>query len=316
MNNYKNHVIFQRIFKLKPNTRNINNEANRIYIKQYKYQVLNNDRKKQQLMDMDIIFDHLPISGYKFDLTDYENIEIFRNTANYTMNKLAPSEKLYSIQYLDSLTGCQHYVRGCEIECVTCKKFYICRFCHNDNEDHNLPRFETEHFRCIFCKFVQLPTQTCTNCNIQFGSYFCAKCKLVCDIGPEPKPNYHCDTCGCCMVGLQQYSKHCDTCGMCYSTKGFVSHKCRSDIGECIVCLDQLKHSIFGHIELKCGHLIHSHCHDELLYHMDYKCPICKKFTPQGEERRVVLREQRKLYKRVFFGRIADQQLVSATTAG
>ncbi|OXV05367.1 hypothetical protein Egran_06867 [Elaphomyces granulatus] len=37
-----------------------------------------------------------------------------------------------------AILGCQHYQRNVKLQCYTCKKWYTCRFCHDEVEDHSL----------------------------------------------------------------------------------------------------------------------------------------------------------------------------------
>ncbi|KAM5478204.1 hypothetical protein McanMca71_007138 [Microsporum canis] len=45
--------------------------------------------------------------------------------------------------------GCIHYKRNVKVQCFTCKKWYPCRFCHNEAELHILDRKKTENMLCM-----------------------------------------------------------------------------------------------------------------------------------------------------------------------
>lgn len=124
---------------------------------------------------------------------------------------------------------------------------------------------------------------------------------MLCDMGDDNKPNYHCEGCGCCMVGFRRYSKHCSKCKHCFNRKFFDKHPCRVTEGDCPVCMDSLVHSIYGCMTLECGHALHPHCYNQLLHKNQMKCPVCKKFLPVGEERRLIVDNFLKFYKFLLY---------------
>lgn len=119
-------------------------------------------------------------------------------------------------------------------------------------------------------------------------------------MGPDAKPNYHCDGCKMCMVGIREYSKHCYKCGGCYNIDYFDRHKCIRERSECIVCLGDMVKTIYGRITLNCGHQLHIHCYQELLDQGIYKCPLCKKFLPTDGDREWIVKEQKRVYQELF----------------
>lgn len=105
--------------------------------------------------------------------------------------------------------GCPHYKRNVKVQCATCEKWYTCRLCHDMVEDHVLPRKDTKHMLCMFCKHPQKASDTCTKCGESAASYYCSICKLWSD--DVDKHIYHCDDCGICRVGhgLEKDFFHC-----------------------------------------------------------------------------------------------------------
>jgi uncharacterized CHY-type Zn-finger protein len=95
--------------------------------------------------------------------------------------------------------GCQHYKRNVKLQCYTCKKWYTCRFCHNQSEDHALERQKTENMLCMLCGLPQPAAQWCKGCGERAASYFCAVCKLW--DNDSSKSIYHCHDCGICRIG-------------------------------------------------------------------------------------------------------------------
>lgn len=105
--------------------------------------------------------------------------------------------------------GCDHYRRNVKMQCVTCEKWYTCRLCHDEVEEHTLPRGLTKYMLCMFCGHPQKVSDTCVNCNESAAQYYCNICRLWSD--DVNKPIYHCDDCGICRVGhgLDKDFFHC-----------------------------------------------------------------------------------------------------------
>lgn len=95
--------------------------------------------------------------------------------------------------------GCSHYKRNVKLQCYTCKKWYSCRFCHNQSEDHALERQKTENMLCMLCGLPQPAAQWCKGCGERAASYYCAVCKLW--DNDSSKSIYHCHDCGICRIG-------------------------------------------------------------------------------------------------------------------
>ena len=74
--------------------------------------------------------------------------------------------------------NCDHYFRRCKFVSPCCQKIYTCRFCHNDNESHEINRFEVKEIVCSNCDCRQRVSNECVECGIQFAKYFCAVCNL------------------------------------------------------------------------------------------------------------------------------------------
>ena len=95
--------------------------------------------------------------------------------------------------------GCQHYHRNVKLQCFTCKRWYTCRFCHDEVEDHHLIRRDTENMLCMLCGHAQPAAHDCRQCGEQTAQYFCEICKLWDNDGN--KSIYHCNDCGICRIG-------------------------------------------------------------------------------------------------------------------
>ena len=95
--------------------------------------------------------------------------------------------------------GCKHYKRNVKLQCSACNRWYTCRFCHDEAEDHSLKRRETKNMLCMLCGCAQPAGEECGNCGERTARYFCNVCKLWDDA--SEKSIYHCNDCGICRVG-------------------------------------------------------------------------------------------------------------------
>lgn len=106
--------------------------------------------------------------------------------------------------------GCKHYMRNVKVQCVDCSRWYTCRYCHDEVEDHELVRKSIRNMLCMFCGLPQRAARYCRQCEQEAALYYCDKCKLW-DNSPT-KSIYHCDGCGICRrgEGLGKDFVHCD----------------------------------------------------------------------------------------------------------
>lgn len=174
--------------------------------------------------------------------------------------------------------GCQHYKRNVKMQCATCEKWYTCRLCHDEVEDHILPRRDTRYMLCMLCHEPQGVSQTCKHCLTEAGCYYCPICKLW---NNDPSRSiYHCVDCGICRLGegLGKDFFHCKTCAACMSIQAEKTHKCieRSTKCDCPICGEYMFTSNRPVAFMKCGHSIHETCFAEWCV-TSYKCPICSK---------------------------------------
>ena len=95
--------------------------------------------------------------------------------------------------------GCKHYRRNVKLQCSTCNRWYTCRFCHDEEEDHSLIRRETKNMLCMLCGCAQPASEECRDCGERGAWYYCDVCKLW-DNDPA-RSIYHCNDCGICRVG-------------------------------------------------------------------------------------------------------------------
>lgn len=95
--------------------------------------------------------------------------------------------------------GCPHYKRNIKLQCSACHRWYTCRFCHDEVEDHSLNRRETKNMLCMLCGSAQPASEHCIKCTKRSARYYCSVCKLWDD--DAGKSIYHCADCGICRIG-------------------------------------------------------------------------------------------------------------------
>ncbi|KAL4905690.1 hypothetical protein BDW74DRAFT_151807 [Aspergillus multicolor] len=178
----------------------------------------------------------------------------------------------------ESCLGCVHYQRNVKLQCFDCRKWYTCRFCHDEVEDHHLNRPKTENMLCMLCSHPQPAAQYCKWCGGLAAQYYCVACKLWDNDGS--KSIYHCNDCGICRIGkgIGKDFFHCKTCSVCLPISIETTHRCieRSTQCDCPICGDYMFTSPETVVFMRCGHSIHQRCLSEYSK-SSYRCPICSK---------------------------------------
>jgi uncharacterized CHY-type Zn-finger protein len=142
----------------------------------------------------------LPLHEHLFYLTPEDLRPTFvPKTETGTPDIETCDEELDTEEQEEDILGCVHYHRNVKLECHTCKKWYTCRFCHDEVEDHSLIRRDTEHMLCMLCGHAQPAAQICRQCCEQTAQYYCEICKLW--DNDSNKSIYHCNDCGICRIG-------------------------------------------------------------------------------------------------------------------
>uniref|UniRef100_A0A8C6UAC6 Ring finger and CHY zinc finger domain containing 1 n=1 Tax=Neogobius melanostomus TaxID=47308 RepID=A0A8C6UAC6_9GOBI len=172
-----------------------------------------------------------------------------------------------------SSPGCEHYVRFCLLKAPCCGKLYVCRLCHDAEENHQMDRFKVKEVQCSECLTIQKAQQTCEKCSKQFGEYYCDICHLF----DTDKKQYHCLPCGICRIGPRDEYFHCNKCNLCLAQTLEGKHKCVENVSRqnCPVCMEDIHTSRIGAHVLPCGHLLHKTCFDDMLRNCAYRCPLC-----------------------------------------
>ncbi|KAI9785762.1 MAG: hypothetical protein M1839_008779 [Geoglossum umbratile] len=207
------------------------------------------------------------------NLTANDLIPTYAPAATHLESDAPASAAKVELRFL----GCQHYKRNVKLQCSICSRWYTCRFCHDNAEDHSLIRSDTKNMLCMLCGCAQPAGERCVGCDRRTAWYYCDKCKLW--DNDSAKAIYHCNDCGLCRIGrgLGKDFYHCKTCSVCVSMS-MKDHRCieRSTYCDCPICGEYMFTSTRTVVFMSCGHSIHHKCYYD---HMktSYKCPICNR---------------------------------------
>ena len=140
-----------------------------------------------------------------------------------------PKEEKEEVQIL----GCQHYKRNVKLQCSTCDRWYTCRLCHDEAEDHVLIRKDTKNMLCMLCGSAQRAGECCVECGERTAWYYCGVCKLW-DNDPN-KSIYHCNDCGICRKGrgLGKDFFHCKVCHLLTLKEAMANYENRLAVRAC-----------------------------------------------------------------------------------
>ena len=98
--------------------------------------------------------------------------EINKNAKMSTLEKQKLISQIMLSQYQEEIKEeeltinieCKHYQRNCLILAECCQKFYPCRICHDEKEDHKINRYLTK-MKCKLCNEIQDVSNECITCN-------------------------------------------------------------------------------------------------------------------------------------------------------
>jgi hypothetical protein len=175
--------------------------------------------------------------------------------------------------------NCNHYKNNVQVFAMCCNKYYDCHLCHNEQNDHKMSRKKICKVKCMNCNCENPPINNCIDCNITFAKNNCNICNIWCS---KIDSMFHCEDCGICRKGNKKDFFHCKNCDTCFSI--YNVHKCEKydKDDNCPICLNNLYRHNDDTILLKCNHLIHRKCYDELIEKTDKNkcipsCTLCKK---------------------------------------
>ena len=197
------------------------------------------------------------------------------------MNNIKNNESIFNIEKEITAQKCSHYDNNIEIYAECCGKYFNCNKCHNDVCSNKVFNNEVKKIRCKKCKNPGVPGEKCISCNITFAKKSCLKCNIWCN---NIDKMFHCDKCDCCRSGNKDDFFHCDKCNLCLSVNCRDNHSCfkYDKDADCPICLDKIFKAGDDIIILKCHHLLHKGCFNNLVKNSDEKkiipqCVLCKK---------------------------------------
>ena len=170
---------------------------------------------------------------------------------------------------------CSHYNIRCDVFADCCGKWFPCRLCHDEEEDHKIDRYSIKTIRCRECSHEQPKSNMCEYCGIQFANTYCDKCNLW----THSEEVFHCDECNIRHNGKQQDHFHCKTCNLDILKIYKDTHTCRNFTTEtcCGVCHEDTQKSRQHVIIIPtCKHCVHYDCYKQLIDNNHFQCPTCK----------------------------------------
>ncbi|KAH0570354.1 RING finger and CHY zinc finger domain-containing protein [Spironucleus salmonicida] len=261
----------------------------------FNFQVMDDNKAAQQRKLVGRVQPFVTEAEYDFTRPYFENLLLIqRNDGKEPQANSPMLYRRYSVQ--TAPFGCQHYLRACEVVCPQCTAPYPCRFCHDEEQDHELPFREVARVVCCSCQLEQDLHQVCDGCGQVFGDYYCEKCALFDSLGNQAKPIFHSGS--LCRVGVAAYYRDCTLCGQCILRECFDSHVCKQE-DTCPVCLGTLRDSIYLKSDLPCGHQLHQHCLQGCYDDGNYSCPICRKSTLTVETKQKIKENWLKFIKKI-----------------
>jgi RING finger/CHY zinc finger protein 1 len=202
------------------------------------------------------------------------------------MSNIKNNNSIFNIKETGIMNGtipqkCHHYDNNLEIYAECCGKFFSCNKCHNEICSNKMYNVDIKKIRCRNCKTIGFPGKECSTCKIPFAKNICLKCNIWCNkIGDM----YHCEKCNCCRKGNECDYFHCNKCDLCLSNNCMDNHVCfkYDRKTDCPICLEKIFKSGDDIILLKCNHLLHKNCFNELIKSADERkvipqCTLCKK---------------------------------------
>eukprot|EP00703_Trepomonas_sp_PC1_P004680 JAP91926.1 CHY zinc finger domain-containing protein [Trepomonas sp. PC1] len=283
---YENELIVLKVVKLKEKNKPKEDPDNWVVLKEFIEDIKNDEIAQEQNEKLMQVKSVMPLDHFKMEtfyssnLYDYLGNFKYMSEIDADLQRYSPDQLIYEARYTIRGVGCQHYVVGCKQQCPICLKYYFCRQCHNEEEDHTLPREKVQNLLCLYCDKQTRFGQYCEHCNEKFCSEFCKNCKFMCFIGKEAKPYFHCEKCNVCRQGDQNQFIHCDKCEKCVFHEDFDKHKCiKRGEGSCPICLGTMTDTVYVVSLMNCGHFVHNHCWQKLLQENNFTCPICKKYS-------------------------------------
>jgi RING finger/CHY zinc finger protein 1 len=183
---------------------------------------------------------------------------------------------------------CSRFKSNCLIFAECCEQYYCCWKCHKSKTDHVLFEWrDISHVKCRKCDALNLPSNKCHQCQIQFNEYYCDKCVFWHNI----PTSFHCDDCSMCYEGKREDFIHCQNCDICVPKIKWDIHRCdiiNDETSDCPLCLENLHTFKLSNFILPCGHTMHQKCYNDYKENITdknkLKCLFCFRLIEEINE--------------------------------
>eukprot|EP01083_Nonionella_stella_P008007 23046_1 len=151
---------------------------------------------------------------------DESLMSLLSQTNNQQSRPIVTNRHSKEVSYHDrskGVFGCVHYARNCWIKHKCCDTWYVCRFCHDRINHHQIDRYSIQFVKCMRCGTEQKSSKYCIKCAMEsdnsqemkgnasteekycFARYYCNICNLYDDA--KDKEIFHCQRCRECVWG-------------------------------------------------------------------------------------------------------------------
>ena len=121
----RNKIVITVVFKLKPGATNKKDESQQIILKEFPSDTISSEREEYLNDELKCVYHHMLMRYYDPKLPNYLNMLIFEEKQNEYSQQWYDKDPLDQQVYIKYKTGesvgCQHYIRGCDLECPICK---------------------------------------------------------------------------------------------------------------------------------------------------------------------------------------------------
>ncbi|KAI9737757.1 MAG: hypothetical protein M1834_009125 [Cirrosporium novae-zelandiae] len=198
-----------------------------------------------------ILSPHEPLDSYNLTHEDLEPTYFSnRERTNSTHSASSSQSNLSDMDDNGPLFGCRHYMRNVKLQCSSCNRWYTCRLCHDEVEDHVLKRNETKNIN------VENKGHGIIAMCASYGTMTARRVYIIATI----------------VVSVVW------TCCVCMSISIEKTHRCivENTKCNCPICGEYMFTSQSPVVFMKCGHSIHQQCFFDYAK-TNYRCPTCLK---------------------------------------
>lgn len=118
----------QVVFRVSEGAQNRDDIAHHVNLKIFPSEVVSRKRRAYQKQLLGYSFFYMPAAFYDVNKPDSFCIRNFLDTnPDQTWYERFPLTDVICTRYVaQKSVGCSHFVRGCELQCPVCQKFYMC----------------------------------------------------------------------------------------------------------------------------------------------------------------------------------------------